>query len=139
MTARAEIERLIAELVHGNDSIHRHHDLDKPTCGYCDLVARYARIVLDRHPELLLQMLAEGAPADEPHLVDFRADGWTMQHPLRCRLGDLFACPYSTAAAAQISGPPSAGPGVYAVELDDADRLTFGATRVAAGPAGEKP
>jgi hypothetical protein len=33
------------------------------------------------------------------HVIDLRPGGWTMQHPLTCRLsGDLFSCPYNQAA-----------------------------------------
>lgn len=40
--------RAAAELIHGNDSIHRHHDLDKNVCIYCALAASYAVWAIDR-------------------------------------------------------------------------------------------
>jgi hypothetical protein len=36
---------------------------------------------------------------DHEHMIELRPGGWTMQHPLSCRLsGELFACPYHQAA-----------------------------------------
>lgn len=39
--------RAAAERIHGNDSIHRHHDLDKKVCIYCALVASHAVRAVD--------------------------------------------------------------------------------------------
>lgn len=39
--------RAAAERIHGNDSIHRHHDLDKKVCVYCALVASHAVRAID--------------------------------------------------------------------------------------------
>lgn len=39
--------RVVAEFQHRNESLHRHHDLSKPTCSYCDLVGIYALAALD--------------------------------------------------------------------------------------------
>jgi hypothetical protein len=49
------------------------------------------------------------AAVDDPaeqHLIEFRPDGWTIQHTLACRVrGELFSCPVDTAAQA-LDGPP---------------------------------
>ncbi|MEU8264453.1 DUF6085 family protein [Micromonospora sp. NPDC048999] len=67
--------------------------------------------------------LYAGQPApvdDDPrHIIDLRADGWTIKHPLSCRLGDLFGCPVNLAAEG-LDGPP-APPGRYAVSVDSID------------------
>jgi len=39
------------------------------------------------------------------HRIEFRADGWTIQHPLACR-DDMFGCPLNRAAE-DLNGPPS--------------------------------
>jgi 8-oxo-dGTP diphosphatase len=44
-----EPERLIAEFIHSNDSIHRHYDISLPSCGYCDLMGRYAWLAMTHH------------------------------------------------------------------------------------------
>lgn len=45
------------------------------------------------------------AGLDTDHIVDLRADGWTIRHPLTCRT-DLFACPVNRAAERDLTGPP---------------------------------
>lgn len=45
------------------------------------------------------------ASLDAGHVVDLRADGWTIQHPLTCGV-DLFACPVNRAAERDLTGPP---------------------------------
>jgi hypothetical protein len=44
---------LMAQKIHGNDSMHRHHDLDKPTCSYCTNVAKLAYSVLTERAPFL--------------------------------------------------------------------------------------
>lgn len=53
-----------------------------------------------------------------PHLIDLREGGWTIQHPISCRLalGGLFSCPYNRAAR-QI-GPEGWLEGRYEVTLE---------------------
>lgn len=44
------------------------------------------------------QLLVERDLADSPHhVIDFRANGWTVKHPLACR-PSLFDCPVNRAA-----------------------------------------
>jgi hypothetical protein len=79
-----------------------------------DTYRRQARAVLDA-------LIADGwvrADPAEPHLIEFRADGWTIQHPLRCR-PNLFACQVNRMAGDQIGGPPASGLGVYECDVDD--------------------
>lgn len=64
-----------------------------------------------------------GIRADEKHLIEFRADGWTLQHPLSCR-PNLFACP-ANRAAEFLNGPPSEL-GVYDCWLDPQGRFEIG-------------
>ncbi|MFI7072071.1 DUF6085 family protein [Micromonospora sediminicola] len=85
----------------------------------------------DRHGLLaaLEALTAAGrlAPADDDprHIIELRADGWTLKHPLSCRLGDLFGCRVNEAAE-ELDGPPGA-PGRYAVTVDSIDgRLRVG-------------
>ena len=59
-------------------------------------------------------------PDDDPrHIIEFRPDGWTLKHPLSCRLGDLFGCRVNEAAE-DLDDPP-AEPGRYAVTVDSID------------------
>jgi hypothetical protein len=41
----------------------------------------------------------------EDHIIEFRAEGWTIQHPLACH-PDLSACPVNRLAEAQLTRPP---------------------------------
>jgi hypothetical protein len=43
---------------------------------------------------------------DDRHIVDLRADGWTIQHPMACR-PNLFDCPVNRAAGVDLTGPPA--------------------------------
>jgi hypothetical protein len=61
---------------------------------------------------------------DEPHLIEFRPDGWTIQHPVRCR-PNLFACPVNRVAGEQVDGPPASGLGVYECDVDDGGTLVL--------------
>lgn len=91
-------------------------------CGWCDRAARIA--------DDILEAVAEHY-GDDPggrHVIEFRADGWTIKHPLSCR-PDLFACRVNRVGGAQLrvlDGPP-VPPGRYACELNDAgDRFLIG-------------
>lgn len=67
----------------------------------------------------------------ERHIIEFRSDGWTIQHTLACRVrGDLFACPINLAAQ-ELEGPP-ARLGRFPVQLD-AGRLVVDVPARAAG------
>jgi len=46
------------------------------------------------------------------HIVVFGADSWTIKHPLRDRLGDLFSCTIHEQAGA-MGGPPGGQTGRY--------------------------
>lgn len=50
-------------------------------------------------------------------------DSWTVLHPLRERLGDLFTCPVLAACQAQLEGIPPEGDGYYRAHLDEAGKL----------------
>lgn len=89
------------------------------TGGYLGLEVR--RVIANVWPEIRRQereqtlrdldagvITAEDLAAaglDPGHVVDLRADGWTIQHPLTCRT-DLFACPVNRAAERDLTGPP---------------------------------
>lgn len=71
--------------------------------------------------EDVIRAADEAADPETRHVIEFRADGWTLKHPLACR-PDLFACPLNQVAE-EMSGPLAA-PGRYEVELNDlGDRL----------------
>lgn len=62
--------------------------------------------------------------ADGPeHVIELRADGWTIKHPLYCRPA-LFECPVNKAAERLDKAPAESGR--YVVELDDAGVLRIG-------------
>ncbi len=71
----------------------------------------------------VLQALSDDGriiPANDPrHIIEFRATGWTLKHPLSCRHGDLWGCAVNRAAE-EMDGPP-AEPGRYAVHVDGID------------------
>jgi hypothetical protein len=51
------------------------------------------------------------------------ADSWTVLHPVRERLGDLFTCPVITACQQQLGGPPDGVTGYFRAQLDEAGKL----------------
>lgn len=53
----------------------------------------------------LRTVLAEDDPR---HVVEFRATGWTISHPLSCKSRDLFACPVNRAAERDLVEVPEA-------------------------------
>ena len=53
----------------------------------------------------LRAVLAEDDPR---HVVEFRATGWTISHPLSCKSRDLFACPVNRAAERDLVEVPEA-------------------------------
>jgi hypothetical protein len=58
--------------------------------------------------------------AVERHVCRWDDGGWTIQHPLACRLASLFDCPSNAIARHQaVSGPPPEGYGWYF--LDDTE------------------
>ncbi|MEU8264936.1 DUF6085 family protein [Micromonospora sp. NPDC048999] len=68
---------------------------------------------------------AADAASSEPHVIEIRADGWTIQHPLSCR-PRLFECPVNRAAEATLDGPP-APVGHYECGVNDiGDRFLLG-------------
>lgn len=79
---------------------------------------------------LLLDLLADEGYAvvekgSEEHVIDFREDGWTIKHPLRCR-PNLFDCPINRECEAQSWLEPPVPPGRYELELSDGDELVIG-------------
>jgi hypothetical protein len=60
----------------------------------------------------------------EDHLINFTEDGWTLQHPLSCR-PNLFTCRVNKLSSEQITEPPTAGLGTYAIEVQN-DVLILG-------------
>jgi hypothetical protein len=64
------------------------------------------------------------ADPDEGHLIKFDDDGWTIQHPPRCRRdGHLFDCPVNAAAHRSRWSWDSHPHGVYTLDLDDDGEL----------------
>lgn len=53
----------------------------------------------------------------EGHVAEFRADGWTIQHPLTCRLSgkSLFECPFNRSL--ELSRIPAFG--CFQITLED--------------------
>lgn len=92
---------------------------DEPAEDCCDREG--LRAVLDA-----LAAAGRLAPADDPrHIIQFREDGWTIKHPLTCRIGDLFGCRVNLAAE-DLDGPP-VPPGRYEASVSDIDgRLQIG-------------
>jgi hypothetical protein len=82
--------------------------------------------VLANMTEVFGEMLKQGwivfADPDEKHLIEFREDGWTIQHAVRCRVreGGLFACKINRMAGDQFYEPPFREMlGIYECELID--------------------
>lgn len=69
--------------------------------------------------------LREALEADQVgHIIEFREDGWTIQHPLSCR-PNLFDCPVNRAAERDLDEPPECGPGRYTCGVEDGGRFWY--------------
>jgi hypothetical protein len=62
---------------------------------------------------------AADTAADSRHVVEFRAEGWTIMHPLSCR-PNLFACRVNRAAEQDLRQPPGVL-GLYECDVNDVD------------------
>lgn len=84
-----------------------------------DVASRWAQA---QHAAALLNLAATAPPW---HLIELRDTGWTIEHPLSCRLrsGGLFACPFNQVA--RITGPARGARGVYRCDLDAAGHLVL--------------
>lgn len=63
------------------------------------------------HPEtgVRLGRPERSSVKDDQHIIEFRLDGWTIQHPLSCR-PNLFDCPVNRVAARDfVQVPESTG------------------------------
>ena len=70
-----------------------------------EIVKAYHDAAGGRNPEELAYFL-EAEPKE--HIIDLRADGWTIKHPLACR-SDLFNCRVNRAAETQVKKPKVTG------------------------------
>jgi hypothetical protein len=74
------------------------------------------------NPESITVLVVPAQETDQ-HVIEFRADGWTIQHPLACR-PNLFDCPFNRVAERDLEGPP-AELGRFPCRLDEDGRLTL--------------
>jgi len=65
---------------------------------------------------------AEGVK--DGHIIEFRDDGWTIQHPLSCR-PNLFDCEVNRAAERDVDGVPPEGTGRYTCGSDEGGRFWY--------------
>lgn len=85
--------------------------------------------------QAVAEMLNLAADTPPWHMVDFRLSGWTIQHPLSCRMNteSLFTCRFNTVLRS-LSGPPAVL-GVFRCEIGDDGGLQVYADDPAAGGA----
>lgn len=60
--------------------------------------------------------------SETEHIALFEEETFTIQHPLRDRLGDLFSCTVHTLVSA-LPGPPEGKTGKYRVRVADGDLI----------------
>lgn len=65
------------------------------------------------------------ADVEPQHVIEFRADGWTIMHPLSCR-PRLFECPVNRAAEQDLTEPPTVLGRFECNANDLGDRLLIG-------------
>ncbi len=56
------------------------------------------------------------------HVVEFREDGWAIEHPVECRKTSLLDCPLN-GLSEKMGGPPTEGPGRYRAAISDDGNL----------------
>lgn len=98
---------------------------------------RYKTLLCERLPGLadVILLNASSLAAYRPdgdtdcrHIIEFRADGWTIKHPLACR-PNLFDCRVNRVAEVDLGAidEPPAPPGRYECWLNDlGDRICIG-------------
>lgn len=112
----ADVKLVEQAILHADPPIRRGY-INGP-----DVLTAEARAALDA-----LAAAGRLAPVDDGprHIIEFRPDGWTIKHPLSCRIGDLFGCRVNLAAE-DLDGPP-VPPGRYEASVSDIDgRLQIG-------------
>jgi hypothetical protein len=71
----------------------------------------------DERQALRASALAVAVLGGDPrHIIELRRDGWTLKHPLACRLTELFDCPTNRAAISGLHRAPEE-PGRYYIDL----------------------
>lgn len=121
---RAAAESLIREMAAGIETMSIREHLAEQDQPYDKQDVAAIRQLIDN-------ALVVVARPDEPHQVDIRPDGWTLQHPLYCQAsGTLFTCPTNQAAITLTVAP--AAPGRYSCYADEAGRLVL-----VGGPIGD--
>lgn len=76
---------------------------------------------------LPLDLEAAQRAINGPHVIELRADGWTIMHPLACR-PHLFDCPVNRAAERDLTEPaPPGNLGRYECWTAEVDRFHIGA------------
>lgn len=122
----------------------KHNQLyDYGDCWVCHLEAENERLRLElqgwqeewlehgnKHLRAALQR-AEAALNQHGHVVEFRDDGWAIEHAIECRQRSLLDCPFNTACEA-LDGPPTAR-GRFEVDLDEEGNLIVGRPVLARG------
>lgn len=58
------------------------------------------------------------------HIIEFRDNGWTIQHPLSCR-PNLFECEVNRAAERDVDGVPPEGVGRYVCGAEEGGRFWY--------------
>lgn len=56
------------------------------------------------------------------HVVEFREDGWAIEHPIECRNTSLLDCPLNTLSE-EMGGPPAEGLGRYRAAISEDGNL----------------
>lgn len=131
---RAVAEQLLRDYDSEHDASHLHwRDFGPQARRLVEIAAPHIERYIRRQA---LQDLDAGRVTDEDlaaagldtaHIVNLRADGWTIQHPLTCR-ADLFGCPVNRAAERDLTEPPPQL-GWYVCALDDSGRFALGEAR----------
>lgn len=60
------------------------------------------------------------------HVVEFRQDGWAIEHPTECRKTSLLDCPLNSLCE-EMGGPPTEGLGRYRAAISDDGNLLLDA------------
>ena len=56
------------------------------------------------------------------HVLEFREDGWAIEHPVECRAGRLLDCRFNFLCE-EMGGPPTEGLGRYKATISDDGNL----------------
>ena len=122
-----EAQETLSHVNEAYDSVKSERDNWKATAEAANLILGVTMRELEAQRALAEELREEvetlrTAVNQHGHVVEFREDGWAIEHPIECRKDNLLDCPLNFLCEA-MGGPPEEGPGRYKAAVDDTGNL----------------